>query len=153
MTDEERKQVQQETLRTVIEWLGVTTKEYYKRFGKRPTITHLGLKANIEHSALLPWMLEGNEPLPQPPPRRYSRPWHQLVADGEGVALNVWSGEKTAKPNQVIIEQDGWDIIRRTEKGYIATYGDGTTQWSVEPIEGSEGLMGRPQWQLRRIDD
>lgn len=150
MDNETKQQIQQETLRTIIKWQEVVSVEYYRRFRQ---LHQPNLRADIMHSVLLQWMLDGNEPLPKPPPKKFSNPWHQLVVDGEGVAMEVWSGE-APRSNQVIINQHAWDILERTETGYIATYGDGTTKWSVEPIEGSEGVGSDGlQWQLKRIED
>lgn len=148
--DEVRKEIQQETLKTLMKWFEVVGHAYYKRWNQTYQLDAMSFKANVLHSALLRWMLDGNEPLPEPPPCRFSNPWHQLVVDGEGVALDVRHDEER---ETVVIEQRPWKLLKRTETGYVVTYGSGKTQWSVEPVEGSVGLSGKPRWQLKRIDD
>ncbi len=58
--------------RAVGQWINLHT----RHLGRPPT------DVDADHSSLLFRLLEGKEPLPQPPPRAYSYPWYSLVETG-----------------------------------------------------------------------
>jgi hypothetical protein len=67
---------QERTLQAVAEWLEVLAESNYGM----PT------SSDVDHSALLHRLLEGKDPLPDPPPRSMSYPWYELIEKGEAIA-------------------------------------------------------------------
>lgn len=76
-------------------------------------------EVEADHSlrgGLLGWLVLGHEPFENPPPVSYSRPWYELVANGEATSMDVWvdgaNGKKPVfqKPT-VVIDQSPWLIV------------------------------------------
>lgn len=84
---------------------------------------------DADHSPLLRRLLEGIEPLPEPPPRAHSYPWYNLVEKGYDWAHNVWLPPGDSEYNEVlghpaiVIDQERWAIIRTVdETTWIVAY-------------------------------
>lgn len=99
------------------------------------------------HSALLQRLLDGNEPLPKPPPRAFSYPWYELVERGCADAVEAWTRPGMA---EVVINQYPWKLVReRAPDDWEVTYGDGSTLWRCYCV-GSDAFGKK--WRLERID-
>jgi hypothetical protein len=96
------------------------------------------LIADIDHSALLERLLDGQEPLPEPPPRAYSYPWYALIERGE---LQVDDVSDLA--THIVICQHRWEIERRAEDGSIRVQAGATHAW-LKPV-------GPKAWRLTVI--
>ena len=82
------------------------------------------LKVTCMKSALLQRLLEGKEPLPEPPPKSMSYPWYSLVEDGHGYPYEVWeaSSDLFGAP-AVVIDQHGWKLLEKLDThDWIVTY-------------------------------
>lgn len=100
---------QQFTLRCVDRWLDIRN-EYI------PSTPATG--ADVDHSSLLRRLLNGDEPLPKPPPRRFSYPDYALGM-GEPVAIVEfgkldWAGYDK---NILVIDQAQWLILEERDDG------------------------------------
>lgn len=106
MTDEQRR-----TVLAVAEWLRVRAEARGDKAGR---LLAASLEVNADHSALLERLLEGRQPLPEPPPRAYSYPWYSLIEDGQGYAMEVWRRDDidaiVGMPS-VVVEQSRWDLV------------------------------------------
>jgi len=80
-----------------------------------------GLRADIDHSALLRRLLEGEQALPVPPPKQYSYPAYNLVEKDEPqFVLGVWFSKDD---DMVVIEQSPWRIVeKRGDEDYIVQW-------------------------------
>jgi hypothetical protein len=88
-------------IHTFSAWKIIFTKET----GREPTA------ADITHSALLRWMLLGNEPLKHPPPRMYSYPNHELGSGAKVKVVEFYvldTGQMKEGRNIVINQYLGW---------------------------------------------
>ena len=116
------------------------------------------LKIRADHSALLERLLEGKEPLQEPPPRAFGYPWYDLVETGEGDAMEVFEAE-----GGLVINQEPWIILQRVEADceWIVTYEyksrmSGEVQvkrsngrWCVTPGKVRDHVR---RWIVKRID-
>ena len=116
------------------------------------------LKVQADHSALLARLLEGKEPLHEPPPRAFGYPWYDLVETGEGDATEVFEAE-----GMLVINQVPWIILQRVEADceWIVTYeykvrkGIGVEskrsngRWCVTPGKVRDHMR---HWTVKRID-
>ena len=119
------------------------------------------LRIEMEHSALLQRLIEGKNPLPEPPPLSFSYPWYDLIDKGWAVPFEVLDSkgtcaEKTFGDRALFINQTRWRIVRRPKKGEwvvrhirapglwrvwesgIRSYQDGgkeVKQWSMEKFK------------------
>lgn len=124
---------QDRTLRAVAEWLDILNEVGYGS----PTM------ADVDHSALLHRLLEGKDPLPEPPPRSMSYPWYELIEKGEDIAdihefPPVEDGAEGGK--FLAINQAVWDIVEKQDDDHY------TVRWAatglickVEPLEFDNG--------------
>ena len=81
------------------------------------------MAVNMSHSALLRRMLDGKDPLPEAPPKRWSYPWYELIESGRAEPKEVWEcdenyaviplGEPSPAGARLIIDQHAWEIIER----------------------------------------
>jgi hypothetical protein len=101
------------------------------------------LKITIRKSALFHRMMEGKEPLPEPPPRAFSYPWYEIIEDGYGYPHEVWEATEKAFVDfpAIGIDQSIWKLIEKLgDNDYIVSYLYGKDQkvseskWHVYPI-------------------
>lgn len=71
-------------------------------------------RADIEHSALLSRLLDGNDALPEPPPRMFSYPNYELVETG--IYYPHEAGESKSQADKVFIDQSLWNIVERNHR-------------------------------------
>jgi hypothetical protein len=90
---------------SVSESLGLWSKTVLTERGYSLNIT--SLKLALDHSALLRWLLAGNQPLPHPPPVRFSQPDHEMAVTGTCTAVEVWVFE--GKP--IVDQYGGWTLV------------------------------------------
>lgn len=128
--------------RSVAQWIDLATAANLKR-GMMGGVT----SADAEHSALLERLLSGREALPQPPPRRYSYPWYDLIDMGEGQAWEV--GEYVLFPDKLVIDQGSqWTILeRRSDRSYLVQCDTNGQIFSVTPQTPDDD---RHDWALKR---
>lgn len=154
--------IQWDVVRAVYEWYDVL--EDWKGPDAPPS-TSTRFIIDAEHSALLKWLMKGNEPLPLPPPKYMSRPWHQLVKDGEGRCMgSVMDDERFMKEGEEIelrLGQHSWKVhetlgdnefvaswyYRDPVEGYVAH----PSRWRVSKDEDSDPSW--PTWNLKRIEE
>lgn len=102
--------------------------------------------ADIGHSALLRRLLDGKEPLPDPPPRSFSYPWYSLIEDGEGFPMEVWEGHPKLFSDYpaLVIDQCGcWKILEKiSDTEWIATYSYG---------KGDKVMWAEGKWRIYQI--
>lgn len=87
----------------------------------------------LDHSSLVYWLVEGNEPLEHPPPKYMSRPWHDLIADGEGVILDKPFQMMPGSGRWVIGQDARWTLIEEREGSWVLEFPN-HGQWIVEPL-------------------
>ncbi len=80
-------------------------------------------RVDAQHSALLERLLEGKDPLPEPPPKSFGYPWYHLIEDGCAEHVEV----KLYLPNQgepaLLVNQTLWTILEGgTGPTWVATY-------------------------------
>ena len=110
------------------------------------------LRINLDHSALIYWILEGNEPLEHPPPKYMSRPWHSLIAEGEGELLDpprqffddVW----------VIGQDTKWRLLEERESSWVLEYPN-HGKWVVEtlPLQKLKSGHTLQKYRISRYSD
>lgn len=146
------------------------TKFVLKAFGQyldvweRELDGRLPTSVDAAHSALLPWLLAGYEPLPVPPPKLYSRPCHSLDAFPGNAKVRVdkpWKHEleNSHRGADTVVGQDpyfkdlGKDRYEYVQNGhvYVVTEEDGHYFVSREVDRGPEygqvnGHVGCPCW-------
>jgi hypothetical protein len=108
-------------------------------------------EADLWHSVLLPRLLDGYDPLPQPPPRAYSAPWYALIETGQADLLPF---EVHRNAPDGLVDGDGF-WIRQSFWPVVATHSD--TLWEVQYYEpqrtpGAWTLAHREDgtWRLER---
>lgn len=108
------------------------------------------LVCDIEHSALIPWILEGNQPFPRRPPIRFSRPWHELIATGEGYLLDpphVWPDPSW---KYCVIEGDpSWELINVGEDTWTVQYPN-HGRWLVQTAPEVNGI---PRYRISKLPE
>jgi len=126
-----------EDIEILIKWLQV--REEFEEGFELTTIDQL--KADIDHSALLERMLDGEVPLPKPPPRAFSCPWYSLVDEGYGRPYEV----EEIDDKTLLIDQDTWTILEeRSFESWIVSYETmPDTKWEV----WCEGEKDPPTWE------
>ena len=113
---------------------------YEEELKKAPTLSQIG------HSALLVWLLSGNDVQQYPPPKFYSYPDHELVMgethrDVEAWEANGTSFEKMLGIDKMVIDQCGfWKIVERHTDGiYIVEWEKSGDRYKLVPISHEEG--------------
>ena len=111
---------------------------------------------DVDHSALIYWLLEGNDPLPQPPPIRYSRPDHRL-GRGDKVEIHDFREDN----GRIIIDQNGnwmWadkdqGIVKFKLTGDLYLYTREKATRKVHCVDGNyeEEYQGRYLQKLERV--
>lgn len=87
------------------------------------------LVVQMRHSALLDRLLQGKEPLPEPPPKAFSYPWYGLIEQGCDVTDYLWYHEFSRYGGRfgtefLNINQTLWPILETVVPGeeWIASY-------------------------------
>ncbi len=100
--------------------------------------------ASIRQSALLVWLLQGNEVLEHPPPRLYSYPDHELACGGVERKVYAWETNGTSfqrllgKDHMVVSQCGDWKIIERRDHGvYVVQWKISGDLYLLTPIEGA----------------
>jgi hypothetical protein len=106
--------------------------------GKKPASCFTQLAADFAHSALLTRMLDGKEPLPQPPPVSYSYPWYILMErTGTHRAEVHFREDGSAEVNQ----NPNWTVEQELDGGgYILSLAP--YRIKVAKIEDDDSLGG-----------
>jgi hypothetical protein len=103
----------------------------------------MGIEGDLFHSRLLRRLLEGKEPLVEPPPEKFGQGWYELVETGRGVATEV-SPWQWAPESKISIEQDIWRIVKRhSESEFLVTYREGGEVYRLSRINETEWLLER----------
>lgn len=106
------------------------------------------LRIDVAHSALLRRLLDGKEPLPEPPPKAMSYPWYDLVEQGKGEPFEVF--ELNSK--ELVINQYRWRILEKIgPQEWTVTYGSGATTWRCWLVAEEGGPFGK-KWALEQTD-
>lgn len=102
------------------------------------------LRSDMWHSALLSRLLDGKEPLAQPPPIASSYPWYGLVDNGEGKAATVFepTWDFTDNKKYLSIEQSFWEIIEKVNnEEYIVRWQDQEELYKVTKSDENYWLV------------
>jgi len=95
--------------RALREWLSIRLKN-----GQEYPTNVDQLLADIEHSALLPRILNGDKIYPEPPPGS----WYDLIEKGKAKTISLKEYGKT-----LLIDQSIWNIIEKVKDGeWVASY-------------------------------
>jgi len=144
-----------QVFRAIETWLEVRGESEY---GKRKPIEAYNFLVEADHSyrgGLLGYIMDGKEPHEFPPPRYYSRPWHNLIDAGpEGIkgCFDAWidthmmgSGEKPI----AVIGQHQWEVVKRLGDGdWLLTYPN-LGQWRLTLLKKAESRHQLSEWHLR----
>ena len=113
--------------------------------------------ADLHHSALLQRLLAGKDPLPRPPPRRFSYPDY-VLAEGTEVRPEEIAcyREGTAEPippsgaqsgDTVVIDQSSWRVEGRQEGALILVWPETGERYRAWEHDGSwRLLLQRPEF-------
>jgi hypothetical protein len=120
----------------VVEWMRVRNQEGHGSYDVD------GLKCDLDHSALLHWLCHGNEPLPERPPVRFSRPDHRAAQTGrfDPRSVDLWPGQ----PSSLIVDQESWKLLETK----------GPEEWMAahRVKSGNDSAWSAP-WSIRRDGD
>ncbi len=128
-------------------WRGVMCVLRWLAIRERNNIPPAGrvfqLEDDIVHSKLLRRLIEGKEPLPDPPPDSFGNPWYELGETGESEAVEVqeilW-----AEQHYVLINQSIWKVVERvSEIERRVQYQDQTTIYRLTQTDDR-------RWRLQR---
>lgn len=113
------------------------------------------IQMDASHSALLSWLCDGNELLPHPPPKAFSRPWHELVVNGKGKVLEAWTHPRFE--NKIVIEQHAdWTILsKESETEFILQHDRTPGVWRLRETDEkilSDDPNSKCWWFLERIE-
>lgn len=84
------------------------------------------MEDDISHSALLRRLIDGKDPLPDPPPESYGQPWYELMENGQSTDVQVAELE-WGNGTHLIINESLWKILRQ----------DGPDAWYITYRRGS----------------
>lgn len=112
----------------------------------------VGLEGDLFHSRLIRRLLDGKEPLEQPPPEKFGQGWYELVETGRGIATEV-SPWQWAPESKIAIDHDIWTIARkRGETEFLVTYRAGGEVYRLSRIDEKEWLLERCEEEPREAD-
>lgn len=97
------------------------------------------LRIDADHSALLDRLLQGKEPLPEPPPRAFSYPWYELIENGFAYPYEVWEPTNRLHdyPTLVIDQSSQWKIVEKIfDREWICTYNIARYDQPPQFVEG-----------------
>ena len=155
MDDQHRK-----TTNAIYEWLRIR-----EEHGTPMPADSRAFFVDADHSSLLQRLLNGQRPLPEPPPKNMSYPWYHLIEMGHGLAFEVWEPTGQDHEGMICIDQCFWHVIKKLGPSeWIATYEytgldmEATTKVYVQKRSESQWrvyadgeAMGRAIWHLERI--
>ena len=103
------------------------------------------LEDDISHSALLRRLIDGKDPLPDPPPESFGQPWYELVEIGTSANVSV-SEIDWGRGTHLIINQALWKVIRQeNEDSCLVTHRRGGSLYRLERLKDG--------WRLSRVQD
>jgi hypothetical protein len=111
--------------------------------------------ADIDHSALLRRLLDGERPFKYPPPRSFSYPWYEVMDGKEHSVMEVWV-DSQGLAEYVVINQSRWNILRKEGNTYIIQQGRDPTEWKLwrrpeEELATDKNVIGGfNEWKLQR---
>lgn len=130
------------TIEAILTWL-----EIAEANGRCVPCSADSLRCAIDHSSLLNRLLEGKEPLPDPPPRAMSYPWYSLIENGKDYPYEVFFVEQ-----EVVIEQMSWQILEKiNDNQYIVSYDKNKSSWRLSKTNEKWG-DGSDKWELTKND-
>ena len=130
-------------------WLEIRTRA---GFVLDQPVSAVDLIAQAKASALLPRLLEGASPLPDPPPKSFGQPWYAIVEDGraERVLVEELDGELARQyPRHILVNRFPWLVLdhAETDSYLVAWKEDGPVFWLAR-IKGDDSPMA---WSLTRL--
>lgn len=134
----------------LLTWWEVMCNEWEKEHGdERPhTMNRDHFEICLHHSALVPWLLAGNDPLPEPPPRSFSRPWHDLIAKGWGCPMEVWVNKNF--PETLGVDQERWKLLEViSEDVFLGQWYD-DDRWIFVGVK-DETAFTKKSWVAKRL--
>ena len=141
---------QQQVLDAVAVWLEIRTKS---GFTLDHPVSAVDFVAQAQASALLPRLMGGQNPLPDPPPKSFGHPWYAIIESGlaENVLVEELDGDMARQfPGQILINRFPWLILDHAEADsyLVAWKPNGAVYWLAR-IKDSTSPMG---WSLSRLD-
>jgi len=144
MTEEQRLM-----LEAVAVWLEIRTKS---GFVFEQPISAVEFLSQANSSALLPRLLGGDQPLPDPPPKSFGQPWYAIVEDGTvaKVLVEELDGDLARQyPDRILINRFPWLVREHAETdSYLVSWKDDGPVYWLARIKGDESPMG---WSLSRL--
>lgn len=129
-------------LKTLMFWLKVREVQT----GRFPSCTD-DLLLQMHKSALLQRMMEGKQPLPEPPPLSFSYPWYSLLEEGVGYPQEVFKTEGFETDlfgEVIIINQFSWNLMEEVAPD----------NWVVNYNFGADReFVSRDKWHVYRQED
>jgi len=133
-------------IKAIAKWMEIRAKHSYRG---HDISTPRGFMIEADHSmrgGLLGWLLAGNEPSEEPPASCYSRPWHQLWADGKAAGRACIHGQG----DRVLIFQHGWTLDSETDAGLLIRPRPGGSRWLLT-ITGEPDVYGEVAFTIERV--
>lgn len=114
----------------------------------------LTFQIDATKSSLLRRILNGDEPLPEPPPCSFSYPWYYLVENGSAQSSDVWIENEILQPKTaLIINQFIWEVKERTsEDEFICSYDGSNSRWCVKHVKKSP-VQWDNIWTITRLPE
>lgn len=129
---------------SVVEWMRVRNRETGSTYDAD------GLKCDLDHSALLQWLCQGQPALEERPPVRFSRPDHRAAIDGLFYPTTVVHSPAYYWRDFLIVDQEAWKIIETKDAtAWVAAYRTKSEPeawsgpWSVHAIDSAPGWMAQ----------
>ena len=101
---------------------------------------------DADHSALLRRLLEGKQPLQEPPPLANKYPWYALVDHGTDESSDVWD----AGDGHLVINQSRWKIVERGDTWWRVRWQDQGPVYRVQTDPTGKRASDKPVWRLTR---
>jgi hypothetical protein len=129
------------SIQCLLRWLKIREAE-----GHSFPVSVKQLETDIAHSALLTRLLNGQEPLPEPPPKSSEYPWYDIVEKGKGEPNDVWEAEDDLEQafgyKALVIDKHPWRILRKiSDEEFIVTYGKSDSQWLAKVVGVREDIQ------------
>jgi hypothetical protein len=100
---------------------------------------------DVDHSALLRRLLDGKEPLREPPPLANRTPWYAIVDHGTDTSTDVWD----AGDGHLVINQSRWKILEHGAHGWRVQWKASGPTYRVESVK-PEAKSDKPMWRVTR---
>lgn len=141
------------SIQCLIDWLKIRQEQ-----GQTVPTNAEDFAAEVDHSALLRRLIEGKQPLPNPPPLSYSYPWYELMEKGWAIPTEVWEGNEKFNAEQqfqaLVINQQPWRIVdKRGPEDFLVTYGDGQRMFRcwVTGLAADDKGTARKSWKIEKV--